>query len=330
MIPIVRTFISLPAGVARMPLGRFTLLTAAGSLPWVLVLALIGREVGDNWDTWRNHLHYVDYAVRRARSSPAIAYLVIAPARRTGRLGADAAEPEPRGPARAAASSALIQGPTELLPVSSSAHLTLLPWLAGWRWQELDSEARKSFEVAVHAGAAAALLIGQRRRIARRAASLRPPPRARGRPLVRAPGHRRATAASARSSGGSAGRARPRAGLDRRARVAWSLADRRPQRRGPGRRRRRRRPGARRRPGGRAGPWRLAKRRDAHRGALARAFTREQANLLSRTVALPVIVGAAVLKGVRLRRRGVEPRAAHRDGVRGRRRRSSRRSPRSG
>src|SRR5262249_27622922 len=39
MIPIVRTFISLPAGVARMPVGRFTALTAAGSLPWVLMLA---------------------------------------------------------------------------------------------------------------------------------------------------------------------------------------------------------------------------------------------------------------------------------------------------
>jgi len=38
-----------------------------------------------------------------------------------------------------------------------------------------------------------------------------------------------------------------------------------------------------------------------------RRFTREHANLLSRTVALPVIVGAAVLKGLRLRRRGVEP-----------------------
>jgi len=50
-------------GVARMPLGRFTALTAAGSLPWVLMLALIGREVGDNWESWRKHLHYADYAI---------------------------------------------------------------------------------------------------------------------------------------------------------------------------------------------------------------------------------------------------------------------------
>ena len=50
---------------------------------------------------------------------------------------------------------ALVQGPAELLPVSSSAHLSLLPWLAGWDWDELDPEPRKSFEVALHAGAAA-------------------------------------------------------------------------------------------------------------------------------------------------------------------------------
>jgi membrane protein DedA with SNARE-associated domain len=63
MVPIVRTFISLPAGVARMPVGRFTVLTALGSIPWVLMLAIVGREVGDRWGTWRQHLHYVDYAV---------------------------------------------------------------------------------------------------------------------------------------------------------------------------------------------------------------------------------------------------------------------------
>src|SRR4051794_16921762 len=53
MIPIVRTFISLPAGAARMPLGRFVLYTTAGCIPWVLLLAIIGREVGDRWDQWR-------------------------------------------------------------------------------------------------------------------------------------------------------------------------------------------------------------------------------------------------------------------------------------
>jgi membrane protein DedA with SNARE-associated domain len=63
MLPIIRTFISLPAGVARMPFWRFTALTLAGCVPWVILLALIGREVGDNWEEWRDHLHYLDYAV---------------------------------------------------------------------------------------------------------------------------------------------------------------------------------------------------------------------------------------------------------------------------
>ena len=63
MLPIVRTFISLPAGVARMPFWRFTVLTTLGCIPWILMLTLIGREVGDNWEDWKDSLHYVDYAV---------------------------------------------------------------------------------------------------------------------------------------------------------------------------------------------------------------------------------------------------------------------------
>lgn len=62
MMPIVRTFISLPAGVARMNLLRFSLFTFAGSLPWVFALTLIGREAGANWEDWKNRLHYLDYA----------------------------------------------------------------------------------------------------------------------------------------------------------------------------------------------------------------------------------------------------------------------------
>jgi membrane protein DedA with SNARE-associated domain len=66
MLPIVRTFISLPAGVAKMPFWRFTALTAAGCVPWVTALALVGRSVGDNWEEWREHLHYLDYVVLAA------------------------------------------------------------------------------------------------------------------------------------------------------------------------------------------------------------------------------------------------------------------------
>src|SRR4051794_15747436 len=60
MLPIIRTFISLPAGVARMPFWRFTLLTVAGCIPWIFMLAFAGKQVGDNWGSWKDSLHYVD------------------------------------------------------------------------------------------------------------------------------------------------------------------------------------------------------------------------------------------------------------------------------
>jgi membrane protein DedA with SNARE-associated domain len=63
MLPIIRTFISLPAGVARMPFWKFTALTTLGVVPWVLMLGLIGREVGDRWEEWRDKLHVLDYVV---------------------------------------------------------------------------------------------------------------------------------------------------------------------------------------------------------------------------------------------------------------------------
>lgn len=66
MLPIIRTFISLPAGVARMPFWRFTLLTALGCIPWVTLLAFIGQQAGQNWTDWKEHLHYLDYAVAAA------------------------------------------------------------------------------------------------------------------------------------------------------------------------------------------------------------------------------------------------------------------------
>jgi membrane protein DedA with SNARE-associated domain len=63
MLPIVRTFISLPAGVARMPFWRFSILTLAGCVPWILMLTLVGKAARDNWDQWKDRLHYVDYGV---------------------------------------------------------------------------------------------------------------------------------------------------------------------------------------------------------------------------------------------------------------------------
>jgi len=76
MLPIVRTFISLPAGVARMPFWRFSALTLAGCIPWVFMLGFIGQQVGDRWETWKDSLHYVDYAVA-AMLVLGVAYLVI-------------------------------------------------------------------------------------------------------------------------------------------------------------------------------------------------------------------------------------------------------------
>ena len=188
--------------------------------------------------------------------------------------------------------------------MSSSAHLSLLPWFAGWRWHELDPETRKTFEVALHAGAAAALLIGQRRLIAdelrlfdaRRAAVVAlsfVPPAIVGyrfeRQIERRLGGPRATAV-----GLAAGA------------VAMALADRRPQQRGPG--------DVTPVDGlalGLAQATALAPGVSRNGATLAaarwRRFTAQHANLLSRTVALPVIVGATLLKGVRLRRRGIEP-----------------------
>jgi|HubBroStandDraft_6_1064221.scaffolds.fasta_scaffold90527_2 undecaprenyl-diphosphatase len=66
----------------------------------------------------------------------------------------------------------LLQGPAELLPISSSAHTTLIPWLAGWPYAQLDGQQRKSFEVALHAGAGAALAIHMRRDLLRELARL--------------------------------------------------------------------------------------------------------------------------------------------------------------
>jgi len=207
-------------------------------------------------------------------------------------------------PTRRALALGVVQGPAELLPVSSSAHIVLLPWLAGWDWEQVDPEVRKSFEVALHTGAAAALLIGQRRVIAE---ELRSFEWRRGlllalsflpaalvgyfleRPIEERLGGPRATAIGLLVGGG-----------------AMVLADTRPQQRGRGE--------ATPLDGlalGLAQAAALAPgvSRNGSTLSAARAcrFSRDQANLLSRTVALPIIVGATALKGARLARRGTTP-----------------------
>jgi membrane protein DedA with SNARE-associated domain len=83
MLPIVRTFISLPAGVARMPFWRFTLFTVLGCIPWVFLLTFVGDQVGARWHEWKDALHYVDYAVA-ALIVVGIVYLVVRWWRRRG------------------------------------------------------------------------------------------------------------------------------------------------------------------------------------------------------------------------------------------------------
>ena len=92
MLPIIRTFISLPAGVARMPFWRFTILTALGCIPWIFMLTFIGKQVGDNWESWKDSLHYVDYAVA-AMIVLGLVYLVIRNRRGGGEKPEAAGEP---------------------------------------------------------------------------------------------------------------------------------------------------------------------------------------------------------------------------------------------
>lgn len=75
-LPIVRTFISLPAGIAKMPLRRFALYTTVGCIPWVLALTVLGDVAGKNWDTLHSRLAFVDYAIAAAIVA-AIAWLAV-------------------------------------------------------------------------------------------------------------------------------------------------------------------------------------------------------------------------------------------------------------
>jgi undecaprenyl-diphosphatase len=197
-----------------------------------------------------------------------------------------------------------LHGPAELLPISSSGHVALIPWLLGWDYDQLDDELRKSFEVALHAGTAAALLVTlrvevaeavqgvDRRRLALIALSFAPPAIV-GYTLERVIEQHLGTPPTI--AGGLAGGALV---------MAWS--DRAPQTR------RHRDAGARDALWlGIAQAFALIPGVSRNGATLAasrfRYFTREDANRLSRHVALPVIAGATLLKAVRLRRRGLPP-----------------------
>jgi membrane protein DedA with SNARE-associated domain len=94
MLPVIRTFISLPAGVARMPFWRFSALTLAGCVPWVLLLAFVGKQVGAKWTDWKDSLHYVDYAVV-ALVVVGVVFLVVRNRRDRGKRAPEAAADAP-------------------------------------------------------------------------------------------------------------------------------------------------------------------------------------------------------------------------------------------
>lgn len=200
-----------------------------------------------------------------------------------------------------------LHGPAELLPISSSGHVALIPWLLGWDYEQLDPELRKAFEVALHAGTAAALLITLRSEVRDTVRAISPrliglialsfaPPAIIGYTLERAIEERFGTPPTI--AAGLLGGA-----------VVMAWADRSPQTRGSED------------AGLRDALWlgvaqacALVPGVSRNGATLAAArlarFTREAANRLSRHVALPVIAGATVLKTVRVSRRGLPAGAA--------------------
>ncbi|HEY3860119.1 MAG TPA: DedA family protein [Gammaproteobacteria bacterium] len=63
LLPVVRTFIAFPAGVARMPLAKFVLYTFVGSLIWCWALAWLGEKLGEHWDSLGAYFHRFDEVI---------------------------------------------------------------------------------------------------------------------------------------------------------------------------------------------------------------------------------------------------------------------------
>ena len=63
LLPVVRTYISFPAGIAKMNFKKFSIYTFAGALPWSLLFAWLGVKMGDNWELIRQKLHDFDMAM---------------------------------------------------------------------------------------------------------------------------------------------------------------------------------------------------------------------------------------------------------------------------
>jgi membrane protein DedA with SNARE-associated domain len=89
--PVVRSFISIPAGVARMPVGRYTLLTIPGSAVWAFGIAGIGYYLGSKWETFHHDFRYAEYLVVAAIL--ALIVFAIVRHRRASRLTRRAEDP---------------------------------------------------------------------------------------------------------------------------------------------------------------------------------------------------------------------------------------------
>jgi membrane protein DedA with SNARE-associated domain len=66
MLPVIRTFISVPAGIARMNLTRFTIFSFIGSYPWSLILIFAGYQMGENWEDLTNYFRPVTIPIALA------------------------------------------------------------------------------------------------------------------------------------------------------------------------------------------------------------------------------------------------------------------------
>ncbi len=94
MVPVIRSLVSFAAGVAGMPLGRFTVFSFLGSLPWTAFLVFAGMQLGTHWDTVGEWLKRVEYAVLAALLVVAVAWVwfrIIAPRRGSGPIDAEPA-----------------------------------------------------------------------------------------------------------------------------------------------------------------------------------------------------------------------------------------------
>lgn len=83
--PVVRSFISIPAGIGEMPLGRFAALTFLGTIPWCFGLAGIGLALGSSWERFHEGFRYADYAIVALAVAGVVALLVRGSRRRLRR-----------------------------------------------------------------------------------------------------------------------------------------------------------------------------------------------------------------------------------------------------